>query len=122
MQTIVYSGYVDPAVTALIRKPSYSANTRGGVFMRPDYVGTIARVVPTVRQTFHRVPAPSLTGADDALFAFFKDRLLPELVAGTAEDAGAPAAHTLLFVPSYFNYVRLRNLLDSKDLEFVTCR
>lgn len=68
----------------------------------------------TLAQAFTRIDVPSLAGADDARFAFFRDRLLPPLAAGVAEGSGSPAAHTLIFVPSYFDYVRLRNLLDAR--------
>ena len=120
-QTVVFAGFVDPSVTALLRRPAYAANTAGGLFLRSDYSGTIARVVPTVQQTFHRVPVESLGGADDARLEFFRDRLLPGLLAGCAPEAGCPSGHTLIFVPSYFDYVRLRNLLDAREAEFATC-
>ena len=94
--------------------------------------------LPFPGQSFTRIDAPSIAGADDARFAFFRDRLLPDLAAGeallppflphphrltecplrvaagVADGSGCPAGHTLIFVPSYFDYVRLRNLLDSK--------
>lgn len=116
----MFAGYVDPALTSLLRRPAYGGNVTGGLLVRPSYAGALARVVPTVRQVFTRVPAGSLADADDARFAFFRDRLLPELVAGLAPEGGCPARHTVLFVPSYFDYVRLRNLLDAREVEFVT--
>ena len=121
MQTIVFSAYVDVDVSALLRRECY--NTRGGMMLRGSYSGTIARVVPTVRQVFVRISAPSLAAADDARFAHFSQRVLPELVAGVSMESGSgsgPAARTMIVVPSYYDYVRLRNLLDASELEFVT--
>jgi hypothetical protein len=63
-------------------------------------------------QTFTRVDTPSLSAADDARFEYFRDRVLPVLEAGLAPGGGA--SHTLVFVPSYFDYVRLRNLFDAR--------
>ena len=119
-QNIIFSAYVDPDVTALMRR--HCANTLGGLIIRGDYAGSIARVIPPVKQQFHRVPAASLAGADDARLKFFTDRILPALLeAATGDrDGSAPAAHTAIYVPSYFDYVRVRNLLDAREAEFVT--
>jgi len=84
------------------------------------YAGTISRVVPAVRQGFTRVATSTLAAADDERLAYFTASVLPELEAGMSETAGRLLAHTLLFVPSYYDYVRLRNLLDAREMEFVT--
>lgn len=118
-QTIVFSSYMEADITHLMRKLCF--NAAGGMLVRGTYAGSITRVVPTVRQAFQRITPTSLADADEARFAFFSARILPELMSGIADDAGSVRAHTLIYVPSYFDYVRLRNLLDAKELEFVTC-
>jgi U3 small nucleolar RNA-associated protein 25 len=60
-----------------------------------------------------RVRASSAAAAADARFAAFVEREAAPLLA-------EGVAHALLFVPSYFDYVRLRNALDAREAEFVT--
>jgi U3 small nucleolar RNA-associated protein 25 len=160
-QTLCFSGYMAPDITALMRRqcknsglmapagaasaPASGASKKkgaaaaatstalvaasaapsldvggGSLLFRCRYEGTISRVVPTVRQVFQRIAADSVAAADDARFAYFRDTLLPELQAGVSSDTGSVLSHTLIFCPSYFEYVRLRNLLDARELEFVT--
>lgn len=118
-QTLCFTSYMDASINHLMRRSC--ANLAGGILLRGLYSGTITRVVPSIRQVFQRIHSPSLAAADDARFAYFQDKILPELQAGVATETGAVLSHTLIFIPSYFDYVRLRNALDAKELEFVTC-
>jgi U3 small nucleolar RNA-associated protein 25 len=119
LQTICFSAFPDLLINRLVRKSC--VNIAGNVVLRMNYAGTITKVVPTVKQVFQRIHTTSMADADDARFTYFKDKILPELEAGISSDAGGILAHTMIYVPSYFDYVRLRNLFDGKDLEFVTC-
>ncbi len=56
----------------------------------------------------------------DVLHDFFKATLLPQLLAGATGEVNAQP-HTLIFVPSYLDYVRLRNTLLREDVEFTQC-
>ena len=122
-QTIVTSAWADPDVARLFRRAS--SNTRGGILLRGSYAGTISAVGVPVRQVFSRVqPVARIADADDVRFAQFSGSILPAILAGVDTDATGAAgstARTLIYVPSYFDYVRLRNLLDAHEAEFVTC-
>lgn len=135
-QTLCFSSAMVPDVTALMRKSckntgliprlnaAASASNEvggGGLLLRCTYEGTITRVVPSVRQVFQRIAAATAAEADDARFRYFKDTVLPELLAGISSEAGSVLSHTMIYCPLYYDYVRLRNLLDSKEVEFVTC-
>jgi hypothetical protein len=122
-QTLLFSSYPDPEPSALLRRMCH--NTRGGLVVRPTYAGSITKVIPAIRQTFTRVPTASLAEADEARLSFFTQKLLPGLAAGTDPDGGddgvtGSAARTVIYAPTYFDYVRLRNALDARELEFVT--
>ena len=72
----------------------------------------------SVRQLFHRVPVPSNNPADvgDARFAFFRKQMLPLLLGRGAQR------RTLIFVASYFDFVRVRNLLhETLRNDFALC-
>jgi hypothetical protein len=64
-----------------------------------------------VRQLFERHAAPSPADASAARLEFFKSQLWPRL------REAAPRG-LLLFVPHYFDYVRLRNFLRAEGAEF----
>jgi U3 small nucleolar RNA-associated protein 25 len=53
----------------------------------------------------------------DARLEAFKQRLLPSLL--TAMSTAVGAAQTMLFVPRYFDFVRVRQLLVAEDVPFV---
>lgn len=78
------------------------------------FPGVLSGVVPQVQQLFERYSAPTPAEASNARFAFFKKNLWPRI-----RESGASGL--LLFVPTYFDYVRLRNFLrkEASD-EFVS--
>ena len=51
---------------------------------------------------------------------FFKASVLPQLLAGATGEVNAQP-HTLIYVPSYFDFVRLRNTLLRDDVDFMQC-
>lgn len=64
--------------------------------------GSIRRCVVQVPQTFHRIEVANLEGSFDARFQYFTNVILPQFTPATM-------AHTLVYIPSYFDFVRLRN-------------
>ncbi len=98
------------------------------MLLTSKYICVVPSSLLLAVQTFLRVDTPSLLAADDARFEYFRDHILPTLEASASASAlaeaaasgtalssvAAGAAHTLVFVPSYFDYVRLRNLLDAR--------
>ena len=89
----------------------------GRIRLRPTYTGILAQVIPSLRQIFQRIPARSLASSADDRFAHFTRRVLPQLKASPTGGA-----HTLIFVPSYFDYLRLRRFMrDEADMQFAAC-
>jgi U3 small nucleolar RNA-associated protein 25 len=78
-------------------------------------------VIPSVRQIFQRIPSPSnssssssssssaLELADDARYEYFVNTVFPKIQT-THEN------HTLIFIPSYLDYVRIRNYLKHRHV------
>jgi U3 small nucleolar RNA-associated protein 25 len=68
-----------------------------------------------VKQVFQRIDPPSLEALDDVRFQYFSEHVLPRMRASAQ-------SHTLIFVSSYFEYVRVRNLFqklaDESELTF----
>ena len=71
---------------------------------------------PPTTQVFQKVPVSSGAGPDaqdDARFAHFKTTILPMLL--NAKTGSAAQPHTAIFVPSYYDYVRVRNELLRRE-------
>ena len=108
-QTVVLTQTMMPQLAALTTR--HCVNTLPKV--RALHVGpsALARVALSVKQVFQRVDTrgPALD-ADDR-FTYFVENVLPHLTA-TVQTS------TLIYVASYFDYVRLRNLFQRDELSF----
>ncbi|XP_013029538.3 U3 small nucleolar RNA-associated protein 25 homolog [Anser cygnoides] len=113
-QTLLFSALQDPQINSIFNKHCF--NYTGQVAVRNvPLIGSISRVVVQLPHVFRRIEAENLTSVIDTRFQFFIDKVLPEY-------RDAIMSHTLIYVPSYFDYVRLRNYFKKEDLNFAhTC-
>ncbi|KAL8343951.1 hypothetical protein RB601_004464 [Gaeumannomyces tritici] len=108
-QNVVLSAFNTPELSELLR--SHCHNWAGRARVQPEYQGLIQQlggVVPHARQTFSRFDAPSIAAEPDARFEYFTKAVVPAL-ARRAASRDASAGGTLVFVPSYMDFVRVRN-------------
>ena len=111
-QTIVLSRMNDPLINNLIQK--HCSNYSGCYRVSETYTnGSMSRVVPQVKQVFTRVPTESVKTEADDRFAYFEENVVQQLL---KHDQ----AHTMIYIPSYFDYVRVRNLFRKLDVNFCT--
>ncbi|NP_001026222.2 U3 small nucleolar RNA-associated protein 25 homolog [Gallus gallus] len=109
-QTLLFSALQDPQINAIFNKHCF--NYVGQVAVRNvPLSGSISRVVVQLPHVFRRIEAENLTSVIDTRFQFFIDKVLPEY-------RDAIMSHTLIYVPSYFDYVRLRNYFKKEELNF----
>ncbi|NWZ61884.1 DIEXF factor, partial [Acrocephalus arundinaceus] len=109
-QTLLFSSLQDPQINSVFNKHCF--NYVGQVAIRNvPLTGSISHVVVQLPHVFRRLEADSITSVIDARFQFFTDKVLPEY-------RDAIMSHTLIYVPSYFDYVRLRNYFKKEDLNF----
>ncbi|NXP31179.1 DIEXF factor, partial [Leiothrix lutea] len=109
-QTLLFSALQDPQINSVFNKHCF--NYAGQVAVRNvPLTGSISHVVVQLPHVFRRLEADSVTSVIDARFQFFIDKVLPEY-------RDAIMSHTLVYVPSYFDYVRLRNYFKKEDLNF----
>ncbi|XP_037084908.1 digestive organ expansion factor homolog isoform X2 [Pollicipes pollicipes] len=110
-QTLVLSALPTPEINALVSK--CCLNYAGRVLVQnPEVVGSIQQVVVQVPQAFHRFSAESLASEPDVRFQFFVEKVLPQ-------HRDVQMNQTLLLVPSYFDYVRIRNHFIKETVNFV---
>lgn len=114
-QTLLFGRYDSPDFRALF---AAGANVAGKARLDagPGLGGVLDRVRPGVRQAFERVGTEQRgMGADaaleelDARFEHFTKRTLPALLRSAVQRQ-----HTLVVVPSYFDFVRLTNHLKKQ--------
>ncbi|KAF4553325.1 U3 small nucleolar RNA-associated protein 25-like protein [Elsinoe fawcettii] len=107
-QTLIFSSHLTPELQSLF---STSLNLSGRLKLTPLHPGAITSPLPvSVRQTFNRYDSPLPSSDPDSRFAFFTATLVPWLVktASLSSSAGI-----LVFIPSYLDFVRVRNFFAS---------
>ncbi|KAF9585531.1 rRNA-binding ribosome biosynthesis protein utp25 [Lunasporangiospora selenospora] len=111
-QTMVFSNFLTPEINAFFKK--YSRNVAGKLKVTQAYEhGSIVDVIPMVQQSFNRIEAKSLAQADGSRFEYFISTTLPQL-----RRSALTQTHTMIFVPSYFDFVRLRNFFTENKYSF----
>lgn len=109
-QTLLFSSYDLPEFRSLFnnRCRNYCGKVRTANIVE---VGSIRHVVLEVPQTFHRIDVKSLESSFDTRFEYFINTILPKFKPATT-------AHCMIYVPSYFDFVRLRNYMKKEDVNF----
>ncbi|XP_037352248.1 U3 small nucleolar RNA-associated protein 25 homolog [Talpa occidentalis] len=109
-QTLLFGALQDPQINAVFNK--HCVNMEGQVAIRSTpMTGSISHVLLQLPHVFQRLEAENLASVIDARFSFFVDKVLPQY-------RDAVMSHTLVYVPSYFDFVRLRNYFKREDLSF----
>ncbi|KAJ3410687.1 hypothetical protein HDV05_003484 [Chytridiales sp. JEL 0842] len=60
-----------------------------------------------------RIEASSVKDLDDARFKYFTEKTIPNVLRSAVH-----LKHTLIVIPSYFDFVRIRNYMKDKELSF----
>ncbi|XP_014229058.1 digestive organ expansion factor homolog [Trichogramma pretiosum] len=109
-QTLMFSSLKLPEINAIFNKRchNYAGKVR---VVNPVLSGTINQVLVPFPQYFQRFDVRNHSKAIDTRFEFFISKILPEFKETIMN-------HTLIFVPSYFDYVKLRNYFRKEELSF----
>lgn len=110
-QTLVFSAYLTPELNGLFS--THMQNVAGKVKVSPTSAGALLDVGQQVqlRQTFVRYNSKSPASDPDDRFKYFTSAVVPQIVR-SAEVGGGPAG-LLVFIPSYLDFVRVRNYFTS---------
>lgn len=110
-QTLVFSAYPLPQITAVVNRKC--KNYAGKVcVINPVLTGTISQVVVQLPQVFHKFVSGSAVESADARFKFFVTKVFPQY-------KDSCFGHVLIYIPMYFDYVRLRNYFKKETISFV---
>ena len=110
-QTLVFSKFQSPELNHLYSH--YFTSVAGKVKITTPYTGTIQETIVPVPQVFHRFDVESPTQEATDRFKYFKTKILPNL-----QISALLTTSTLIFIPSYFDFVRLRNYLKEEQASF----
>lgn len=114
-QTAILAAHQAAELNALLQRSC--TNAVGRVVTQPTYDGCLAHAPSGLRQVFMRFESADPALEADARLKAFRERMLPALL--TAMTTSVGNAQTLLFVPHYFDFVRVRELLVAEDVPFV---
>lgn len=110
-QSLIFSSYPQPEINAFFNKKCH--NYAGKVKVtNPVSKGTICKVFTQVPQVFNKFTPNNVQEMADKRFDFFVNKILPQY-------RDTLMKHTLIYVPSYFDYVRVRNYFKQNDVSFV---
>tara|TARA_R110002003_G_scaffold46_10_gene3807 strand:+ start:16163 stop:18208 length:2046 start_codon:yes stop_codon:yes gene_type:complete len=116
-QTIVMSAFLTPKINTLYNK--HMRNVAGRIKYTPDYTsGLIESLSYGIKQTFLRFDSPSHLTDPDARFKHFSSTVMPSIMRLPKPLEGGPGV--LVFIPSYLDFVRVRNSLVDTDISFAS--
>lgn len=105
-QTIALAGFNTPELNTLFY--NQSMNWAGKTKITPNYPGLIQDLGIKTRQTFSRLECPTFSTDPESRFTYFTSTIIPSLTKRSKDSVG-----TLIFIPSYLDFVRLRNYFSS---------
>ncbi|XP_020695479.1 digestive organ expansion factor homolog isoform X1 [Dendrobium catenatum] len=108
-QTIILGYLVTPEMNALFNR--LCVNYEGKLKLISKHKGVLHKVLLQVRQAYERFEASSIIDTDDARLEYFSKKVFPKMK--DSLEGG-----TLVFISSYFEFVRIRNFLKSQNASF----
>lgn len=116
-QTIVLSAFLTPKINTLYNK--HMRNVAGRLKYTADNTdGLIETMSYGVKQTFLRFDSPSHLTDPDARFKYFNTSILPSVNRMPKSPEGGLGV--LVFIPSYLDFVRVRNSLVDSDFSYAS--
>ncbi|KAL8115299.1 protein NUCLEOLAR FACTOR 1 isoform X1 [Apium graveolens] len=108
-QSIILGCHLNPDINAMFNR--HCLNYRGKFKLDYDHKGVLPKVLLEVKQIYQRFDAESIEDVDDARLAYFSKKVFPKI-------KDSIQGGTMIFISSYFEFVRLRNFLKSQDASF----
>ncbi|KAN0024274.1 hypothetical protein ACTFIV_008676 [Dictyostelium citrinum] len=111
-QTLLFSSNLTPELNSIFNQ--HCKNIAGKIRIKKIKNGEITNIVPSLRQTFHRL---YLDSNDDSKirFNFLIDNILPKFVQ-QGENSGI-----LLYISNFFEFTMIRNYFRKEAKSYVIC-
>lgn len=111
-QTIIFSAFNTPETNQLFTK--HMNNVAGKIKFVPRYDGVISDLGVDIKQTFSRYQSPSPLTDPDTRFKYFTTTIVPSITRHV-KPPGAGGQGILIFIPSYLDFVRVRNYFSDSS-------
>ncbi|GAX83068.1 hypothetical protein CEUSTIGMA_g10494.t1 [Chlamydomonas eustigma] len=108
-QTVLLSSFLNSDMNRLMTTSCH--NFEGHIRLVPEHPGVLSAVIPQVQQLFQRFSCSTPSEAPSARFDFFKRSIWPRM-----KESGSDGQ--LIFIPHYFDFVRIRNFLAQEEADF----
>ncbi|XP_062077358.1 protein NUCLEOLAR FACTOR 1 isoform X2 [Humulus lupulus] len=108
-QTIMLSSYLNPDINAMFNHQCL--NYQGKVKLECECKGVLPKVVLQVQQIYQRFGADTVVDIDDARLEYFMKKVFPKI-------KDSVQGGVMIFISSYFEFVRIRNFLKSQNASF----
>ncbi|KAI5664894.1 hypothetical protein M9H77_24217 [Catharanthus roseus] len=108
-QTIILGSHLNPDINAVFNH--HCLNYQGKVRLTCDFKGVLPKIMLPVRQVYERFDAESIADSEDARLEYFCKKIFPKI-------KDSIQGGIMIFVSSYFEFVRLRNFLKSQEASF----
>ncbi|CAN9278898.1 unnamed protein product [Alternaria alternata] len=116
-QTIVLGAFLTPKINTLYNR--HMRNFAGRLKYTADHTaGLIETLSYGIKQTFLRFDSPSHLTDPDARFKYFSTTILPSITRLPKPVEGGLGV--LVFIPSYLDFVRIRNSLVDTDIAYAS--
>ena len=113
-QLIISTDFVDPHLLSAFKR--FGKSVAGSVKLRQKTSpedAALANVLVPMKQVFQRIPVSSFDQQTDARAQYFVKNILPEIQRHKQK-------HTMVYIPSYFDFVALRNIFLKREIAFVS--
>uniref|UniRef100_A0A1I7XTN0 Uncharacterized protein n=1 Tax=Heterorhabditis bacteriophora TaxID=37862 RepID=A0A1I7XTN0_HETBA len=107
-QLLLFSRYSHELFSALMFE--YSMNYHGLLVQQVKQCGTLDRIELPLCQELHRFDVENPADHSSLRFKYFTENMMSYLL-----------PHTCIVIPSYFDFVRIRNYLKRNEESFVAC-
>jgi len=112
-QTILFTSFMTPEINAIWNRKCENSNGKFKTLSRYED-GTVTQTLSNIRQVFSRLNTDSMEELSDTRFKYFTEQIFTKLL-------NSEQQYTLVFIPSYFDFVRVRNYLKKSGIEFCQC-
>ncbi|TGO69183.1 hypothetical protein BOTNAR_0014g00350 [Botryotinia narcissicola] len=105
-QTIALASFNTPELQTMFY--TQSQNWEGKAKVTSTYPGAIQELGLKIKQTFSRIDTESIVSDPESRFEYFTSAIIPTLTRRSKDSSG-----TLLFIPSYMDFVKVRNYFST---------
>eukprot|EP01132_Coremiostelium_polycephalum_P000477 gene477-603_t len=112
-QNLIFTSALTPEINAIFNRQCF--NLSGKIKVKKLSNGEILNVIPNVKQTFQRLPDDPNLDHSELKKQYLIDNILPKF--SKLNDASG----VLIFIPSYYEYISLRNYFKKEAKSHVLC-